>query len=118
MPLAVQVGSGDTGGAGPVEVATATVVQGQGKEAGSEEVGEDKVADSLLALLTQPKGHSPIIGYAFDGFPIYGPVGWDAEGRPTLMTSSYDPTTKQYVQVGASHSRTSKGQAGDQACSG
>jgi hypothetical protein len=95
-----------------------TVVQGQGKEAGSEEVGEDKVAASLVALLREPKGHSPIIGYAFDGFPIYGPVGWDAEGRPTLMTSSYDPTTKQYVQVGASHSRTSRGQAGDQACSG
>ena len=22
-------------------------------------------------------GHSPIIGYAFDGFPIYGPYGYD-----------------------------------------
>ena len=24
-----------------------------------------------------PSGHSPLLGYAFDGFPIYGPLGFD-----------------------------------------
>ncbi len=24
-----------------------------------------------------PQGHSPLLGYAFDGFPIYGPLGYD-----------------------------------------
>jgi len=28
-------------------------------------------------LLTGPSGHSPILGYAFDGHPIYGPLGYD-----------------------------------------
>ena len=26
---------------------------------------------------TGPAGHSPLLGYAFDGFPIYGPLGYD-----------------------------------------
>ena len=26
---------------------------------------------------TGPAGHSPLLGYAFDGFPIYGPIGYD-----------------------------------------
>jgi hypothetical protein len=36
--------------------------------------------------------HSPIIGVAFDGFPIYGPWGYaqpDGTGGVTLMRSSY-----------------------------
>tara|TARA_Y100000590_G_scaffold467947_1_gene648707 strand:- start:271 stop:1500 length:1230 start_codon:yes stop_codon:yes gene_type:complete len=33
--------------------------------------------------------HSPILGYAFDGFPIYGMYGWDDNGFVTMMTSSY-----------------------------
>lgn len=28
-------------------------------------------------LLPGPLGHSPLLGYAFDGFPIYGPLGYD-----------------------------------------
>ena len=49
---------------------------------------------------TGPKGHSPLLGYAFDGYPIYGPIGYDIpEGDLTttineqtkvkLMESSY-----------------------------
>lgn len=37
-------------------------------------------------------GHSPIIGYAFDGFPIYGAYGFrnaDGSGGVTRMRSSY-----------------------------
>ena len=34
-------------------------------------------------------GHSPIVGFALDGYPIYGFVGWDSDGEVTEMTSSY-----------------------------
>ena len=33
--------------------------------------------------------HSPIVGFALDGYPIYGFVGWDNEGQVAEMTSSY-----------------------------
>jgi hypothetical protein len=33
--------------------------------------------------------HSPIIGFALDGYPIYGFVGWDDEEEVVEMTSSY-----------------------------
>jgi hypothetical protein len=33
--------------------------------------------------------HSPIVGFAFDGYPIYGFVGWDDNGEVKEMTSSY-----------------------------
>lgn len=37
--------------------------------------------------------HSPIIGFAFDGFPVYGPYGYssamDSKSSLKLMTSSY-----------------------------
>lgn len=33
--------------------------------------------------------HSPIVGWAFDGFPIYGSFAWDDAGDVTEMTSSF-----------------------------
>ena len=33
--------------------------------------------------------HSPIVGFALDGYPIYGFVGWDEDGETSEMTSSY-----------------------------
>ena len=33
--------------------------------------------------------HSGIVGFAFDGYPIYGFVGWDENGEVSEMTSSY-----------------------------
>ncbi|MBI1729001.1 YHYH protein [Candidatus Acetothermia bacterium] len=33
--------------------------------------------------------HSEIIGFAFDGYPIYGSYGYDASGKVHEMTSSY-----------------------------
>ena len=33
--------------------------------------------------------HSPVIGFAFDGFPIYGPYGWDSYKNVIEITSSY-----------------------------
>jgi len=33
--------------------------------------------------------HSPIVGFALDGYPIYGFVGWDEDGEVAEMTSSY-----------------------------
>lgn len=34
--------------------------------------------------------HSKILGYAFDGFPVYGPVGFANDGDVKVMRSSYD----------------------------
>lgn len=37
-------------------------------------------------------GHSKILGFCFDGYPVYGPFGYedpDNSGNVTLMTSSY-----------------------------
>ena len=43
--------------------------------------------------LTHPDGHSKIVGMAFDGYPIYGPKGYntanDRSSGTTNMTSSY-----------------------------
>lgn len=43
--------------------------------------------------IRHPDGHSKIIGIAFDGFPIYGPYGynnpWDSLSGVTNMTSSW-----------------------------
>lgn len=33
--------------------------------------------------------HSSVIGFAFDGYAIYGVYGWDEEGNVKEMTSSY-----------------------------
>ena len=33
--------------------------------------------------------HSPIVGFAFDGYPIYGFIGWNEEGNVSEMKSSY-----------------------------
>ena len=43
--------------------------------------------------MRHPDGHSKIVGYAFDGYPIYGPYGYDDPvdtlTRPVRMQSSY-----------------------------
>ena len=48
---------------------------------------------SLMAQLGDDgSSHSPIIGFAFDGFPVYGPYGFantDGSGDVTRMESSY-----------------------------
>ncbi|MBI1185139.1 YHYH protein [bacterium] len=47
-------------------------------------------SDALLSV--DKSSHSPIIGFAFDGFPIYGPYGYsntDGTGDIVLMKSSY-----------------------------
>lgn len=51
---------------------------------------EKEKCDEIDALLIA-KGHSPLIGFASDGWPIYGPVGWKNENSQTgvLLKSSY-----------------------------
>lgn len=43
--------------------------------------------------IRHPDGHSKIVGYAFDGFPIYGPYGytssWDNLSGVSIQSSSY-----------------------------
>ena len=43
----------------------------------------------VAALKGNASRHSPILGYALDGYPIYGPYGWDGAGNLHRMTSSY-----------------------------
>ena len=43
----------------------------------------------LSALLDRRDRHSPLIGFALDGYPIYGPYGWDDEKRLRAFRSSY-----------------------------
>ncbi|MGA1238593.1 MAG: YHYH protein [Limisphaerales bacterium] len=49
--------------------------------------------DGLLAA----GAHSPLIGFALDGWPIYGPVGWsDAQRVSSLLKSSYTGSNDSY----------------------
>ena len=46
----------------------------------------------LVKLIADASGHSPIIGFAFDGYPIYGPWGFanaDGTGGLRRMQSGY-----------------------------
>ena len=47
------------------------------------------VSPLVASLETNAAKHSPIIGYALDGYPIYGPFGYDAAGNVHRMKSSY-----------------------------
>jgi hypothetical protein len=49
----------------------------------------------LKQLLENDQVHSPILGYALDGYPIYGPYGWDGIGRVRRMRSSYRPLSSK-----------------------
>jgi hypothetical protein len=51
---------------------------------------EKDKCDEIDALLV-PNGHSPLIGFAVDGWPIYGPVGWKNVDNKTgvLLANSY-----------------------------
>lgn len=58
------------------------------------EVGEtildyDNSAPSVVAGNTDTGNHSGVIGVAFDGYPIYGFWGYDADMSVVEMTSSY-----------------------------
>ena len=53
-------------------------------------------ADPSLMYTKDATAHSPLLGYALDGYPIYGPYGWDTQtGRsnPRVMKSSYQLKT-------------------------
>ena len=47
----------------------------------------DNLDSSLIELTDQ---HSKIVGWAYDGNPIYGPVGINTTGITTFMESSYE----------------------------
>ena len=53
-------------------------------------------ADPSLMYTKDTTAHSPLLGYALDGYPIYGPYGWNTKsGRsnPRVMKSSYSLKT-------------------------
>ena len=43
----------------------------------------------LNSYTPNTKKHSSIIGFAFDGYPIYGSYGWDKNKNVKEITSSY-----------------------------
>ncbi|MCX6597091.1 MAG: YHYH protein [Acidobacteria bacterium] len=43
----------------------------------------------LQALLDRKSEHSPLLGFALDGYPVYGPYGWDPDRRVRPFRSSY-----------------------------
>ncbi len=50
---------------------------------------EKEKCDNIDELIENGQ-HSPLIGFALDGWPIYGPVGWiDEERNSKLLSSSY-----------------------------
>ena len=49
-----------------------------------------RAASPVVASLFSNSGrHSPIIGFALDGYPIYGPYGRDPDGHVQRLRSSY-----------------------------
>ena len=54
------------------------------------------LSDPYLLYTKNPSIHSPLLGYAWDGVPIYGPYGYlnnDGSGGIILNTSSYKLST-------------------------
>ena len=64
---------------------------------GSGIIGPDRKfyyhSDPKLIYTKDPTTHSPIIGYAFDGNPIYGPYGLDEDSTVFVVRSSYQLST-------------------------
>lgn len=47
--------------------------------------------------LLGPSGHSKILGYAFDGYPIYGPIGFDYVDSNSSISDIYSKKVKLMV---------------------
>lgn len=57
---------------------------------------EKEKCDEIDALVASG-GHSPLIGFALDGWPVYGPVGWKDTNRVSkLLKSSYTGANDTY----------------------
>ena len=57
---------------------------------------EKEKCDEIDALVASG-GHSPLIGFALDGWPVYGPVGWKDTNRVSkLLKSSYTGASDAY----------------------
>ncbi len=55
---------------------------------------ETKALAISLQKALDNKEHSPILGYMFDGFPTYGPIGKNKNGKKSIMQPRYQPTGK------------------------
>jgi hypothetical protein len=62
----------------------------------NENLTEKEICDEIDNLVLN-NSHSPLIGFALDGFPIYGPVGWtDYSKKSKILKSSYNQTNYSY----------------------
>jgi hypothetical protein len=73
---------------------------GQGATDNSLGIPEASVIAYLNGSLTHPDGHSKIVGWSLDGFPIYGPYGYntpvDITSGVKIMRSSYQLQDPSY----------------------
>lgn len=74
---------------------------GSPNQAGVYHYVDSKFISNISALMptsVYPDGHSKIVGWSADGYPIYGPYGYsnplNSLSTATLMISGYRPTTK------------------------
>ena len=66
----------------------------------------------LRELIAGSGEHSPILGFALDGYPIYGPWGFDASGRLQRMRSSYRLRAMKQRTSWPDDTRLTPGQSG------
>src|SRR5437870_44644 len=72
----------------------------------------------LEKLIDDGSGHSPLIGFALDGYPVYGPWAWaqpDGTGGLRRMRSSYKIRSIRERQTWPDGTRLTPGQYGPEA---
>lgn len=83
---------------------------GNGATTGSAGIAEVNINPYLAGSLTHTNGHSKILGFALDGYPIYGPYGYnialDADSGVSRMASGYALKTSAYRDGAATNLTT------------
>ena len=105
---------------GTFDVGPGHCAPGQGQMPGPTTPGTYHYHQGPAALLEQidpantGQHHSPLLGFAFDGFPIYGPYGYsdpnNAASAPKRIASSYQ-LRDDLLSTGLRHSLTDGGAA-------
>jgi len=76
-------------------------------------MGEEPSGLGLLhGWIEDSTRHSPMLGFAFDGSPVYGPWGYGKDGQPQRMRSSYRLRAMEARTSWADGTELKAGQAG------